>query len=171
MARFSLNYRSNKLPHATNTARTYCQPFDHLRSRPPPAATRVVLREYRLNQCEVFVVGGHSLLLNQRLRQGRLCIEAVKEALTRYAKPEIFNTNQGRQFSSRDSIKVLVAWEIRISMDGKSVGRDECLRRVLLLDYQIREGLSESLNQDSRGSYLNRVISRLLQTPTPTDIS
>ena len=47
------------------------------------------------------------------------CIEAVEEALTRYAKPKIFNTDQGSQFTSSDFIKVLAAREIRISMDGK----------------------------------------------------
>jgi len=52
------------------------------------------------------------------------CIEAVEEALTRYAKPEIFNTDQGSQFTSSDFIKVLAAREIRISMDGKGAWRD-----------------------------------------------
>ena len=52
------------------------------------------------------------------------CIEAVEEALTRYAKPKIFNTDQGSQFTSSDFIKVLAAREIRISMDGKGAWRD-----------------------------------------------
>jgi putative transposase len=55
-------------------------------------------------------------------------IEAVEEALTRYAKPKIFNTDQGSQFTSSDFIKVLAAREIRISMDGKGAWWDECLR-------------------------------------------
>ena len=44
------------------------------------------------------------------------CIEAVEEALARHGKPEIFNTDQGSQFTSAEFIKVLAAHEIKISM-------------------------------------------------------
>lgn len=52
------------------------------------------------------------------------CIEAVEEALSRYGKPEIFNTDQGSQFTSLDFIKLLKDAEISISMDGKGACRD-----------------------------------------------
>jgi len=52
------------------------------------------------------------------------CIEAVEEALARHGAPEIFNTDQGSQFTSTDFIKVLASREIRISMDGKGAWRD-----------------------------------------------
>jgi putative transposase len=52
------------------------------------------------------------------------CIEAVEEALARHGAPEIFNTDQGSQFTSTDFIKVLAAREIKISMDGKGAWRD-----------------------------------------------
>ena len=52
------------------------------------------------------------------------CIEAVEEALARHGTPEIFNTDQGSQFTSTDFIKVLAAREIKISMDGKGAWRD-----------------------------------------------
>ena len=52
------------------------------------------------------------------------CLEALKEALASYGKPEIMNTDQGSQFTSTDFIKVLKAAEIRISMDGKGAWRD-----------------------------------------------
>ena len=52
------------------------------------------------------------------------CIEAVEEALAKPGKPEIFNTDQGSQFTSNDFIKVLAAREIKISMDGKGASRD-----------------------------------------------
>jgi putative transposase len=52
------------------------------------------------------------------------CIEAVEEALARYGKPDIFNTDQGSQFTSIDFIKVLKDAEIAISMDGKGAWRD-----------------------------------------------
>lgn len=52
------------------------------------------------------------------------CIEAVEEALARFGKPEIFNTDQGSQFTSQAFIKVLKEAEIKISMDGKGAWRD-----------------------------------------------
>ena len=47
------------------------------------------------------------------------CIEALQEALELHRKPEIFNTDQGSQFTSFDFIEVLQRHEISISMDGK----------------------------------------------------
>jgi putative transposase len=47
------------------------------------------------------------------------CVEALKEALHRYGTPEIFNTDQGSQFTDEDFTEVLAAKRIRISMDGK----------------------------------------------------
>ena len=52
------------------------------------------------------------------------CIEAVEEALARYGKPEIFNSDQGSQFTSIDFTGVLKEAEIKISMDGKGAWRD-----------------------------------------------
>ncbi|MBB4284318.1 putative transposase [Roseospira goensis] len=47
------------------------------------------------------------------------CVEALKEALEIYGKPEIFNTDQGSQFTSLDFTGVLQDAGVRISMDGK----------------------------------------------------
>jgi putative transposase len=47
------------------------------------------------------------------------CIEALEEALTRYRTPEIFNTDQGSQFTSVGFIEKLSSRGIRVSMDGK----------------------------------------------------
>ena len=47
------------------------------------------------------------------------CVEALEEALTRYGVPEIFNTDQGSQFTAEDFTKVLLAKGVRVSMDGK----------------------------------------------------
>lgn len=52
------------------------------------------------------------------------CIDALEEALATYGKPEIFNSDQGSQFTSHDFTKVLLDREIRISMDGKGAWRD-----------------------------------------------
>lgn len=47
------------------------------------------------------------------------CVEALHEALTRYGAPEIFNTDQGAQFTAEDFTAVLLAKGVRVSMDGK----------------------------------------------------
>lgn len=52
------------------------------------------------------------------------CIEAVEEAMAKYGKPEIFNTDQGSQFTSLAFIKMLKDADIAISMDGKGAWRD-----------------------------------------------
>ena len=47
------------------------------------------------------------------------CCEALQEALTLYGKPEIFNTDQGSQFTGNDFTGILEEAEIKISMDGR----------------------------------------------------
>lgn len=47
------------------------------------------------------------------------CLTALEEALARFGKPEIFNTDQGSQFTSEDFTGMLAAAGIRISMDGR----------------------------------------------------
>ncbi len=52
------------------------------------------------------------------------CIEAVEEAMARYGKPEIFNSDQGSQFTSRAFSMMLIGNGIAISMDGRGAWRD-----------------------------------------------
>ena len=52
------------------------------------------------------------------------CVEALEEAILRYGKPEIMNSDQGSQFTSIDFIKALKDAGIQISMDGKGAWRD-----------------------------------------------
>jgi putative transposase len=47
------------------------------------------------------------------------CVEALEEALVRYGRPEIFNTDQGSQFTSDNFTGTLKRHEVTISMDGK----------------------------------------------------
>jgi putative transposase len=56
------------------------------------------------------------------------CIEALEEAFRKYGKPEVFNTDQGSQFTSSDFTEKLETNGIAISMDGK--GR--CLDNVFI---------------------------------------
>jgi putative transposase len=47
------------------------------------------------------------------------CVEALQEAMDRHGQPEIFNTDQGAQFTSADFLDELETRVVRISMDGK----------------------------------------------------
>jgi len=58
----------------------------------------------------------------------RFCIEALNEALAEYGKPEIFNTDQGSQFTSLDFTGVLKDATIAISMDG----RGRCMDNIFI---------------------------------------
>ncbi len=49
----------------------------------------------------------------------RFCVDALEEAIETHGTPEIFNTDQGSQFTSEDFTGVLKTHGIRISMDGK----------------------------------------------------
>ena len=55
---------------------------------------------------------------------GAFCREALQEALASYGRPEIFNTDQGSQFTSREFTELLERAGIEISMDGKGRWRD-----------------------------------------------
>ena len=57
------------------------------------------------------------------------CIAALEEALTRYGKPEIFNTDQGSQFTSAEFTGVFKENGIQISMDGKGRWRANVFAR------------------------------------------
>src|ERR1700683_5037881 len=52
------------------------------------------------------------------------CLEAVEEALAHYGRPEIFNTDQGSQFTSAAFTRLLLENAIAISMDGRGAWRD-----------------------------------------------
>jgi putative transposase len=85
----------------------------------------------RLKQGFVYlcaVIDWHSrYVLSWRLSitlQSDFCIEALQEAIANYGLPEIFNTDQGVQFTSNNFIVVLQDRGIRISMDGKGRALD-----------------------------------------------
>lgn len=55
---------------------------------------------------------------------GSFCREALNEALEKYGKPEIFNTDQGVQYTDKKFVDILEKNEIKISMDGKGRALD-----------------------------------------------
>ena len=85
----------------------------------------------RLKQGFVYlcaVIDWHSrYVLSWRLSislQSDFCIEALQQAIAAYGKPDIFNTDQGVQFTSNHFIQILQEHGILISMDGKGRALD-----------------------------------------------
>lgn len=97
--------------------------------------------------------------------QTDFCIEALEEALVRFGKPEIFNTDQGSQFTSQAFTGVLLREEIAISMDGRGAWRDNVIVERLWRSVKYEEvylhaygAVSEA--RGSIGRYLNFYNSR-----------
>jgi putative transposase len=87
------------------------------------------------------------------------CVEALEEALGRHGRPEIFNSDQGSQFTSLEFTQVLKDAEIAISMDGKGAWRDNVFverlwRSVKYEEVYLRAYASVSEARASIGSYL-----------------
>ena len=55
------------------------------------------------------------------------CVEALQDAFNRFGKPDIFNTDQGSQFTSTEFLNVLQDRDIEISMDGQGCWRDNVM--------------------------------------------
>ena len=88
------------------------------------------------------------------------CIEALEEALARHGKPEIFNTDQGSQFTCEAFTDVLLKNDIKISMDGKGAWRDNVFverlwRSVKYEEVYLRAYNSVSDARTSLGRYLD----------------
>jgi len=93
------------------------------------------------------------------------CVEAVEEALARHGKPEIFNTDQGSQFTSVGFTDVLKAAGIAISMDGKGAWRDNVFverlwRTIKYEEVYLHAYASVSEARAGIGRYLNFYNSR-----------
>ena len=56
--------------------------------------------------------------------EAAFCVETLKDALAAYGKPELFNTDQGSQFTGTAFTGVLIKSDVKISMDGKGAWRD-----------------------------------------------
>ncbi len=88
------------------------------------------------------------------------CLEAVEEAIQRYGAPEVMNTDQGSQFTSRTFVGMMKENEIRISMDGKGSWRDNVFverlwRSVKYEDIYLRAYESVSAVKAGLNKYFN----------------
>jgi putative transposase len=92
--------------------------------------------------------------------QASFCVETLEDALARHGKPEVFNTDQGSQFTGTAFTGVLGKNDIAISMDGKGAWRDNVFverlwRSVKYEEVYLRayDGVSEA--RSSIGRYLD----------------
>src|SRR5947209_4271197 len=102
------------------------------------------------------------------------CVSALEEALTRFGTPEIFNTDQGSQFTSTAFTGTLAAAGVKISMDGRGRWMDgvdgwtgsmdrQRLHRTPVAQLEIRGHLSQRIRRWSRGQSRDHPVDHLLQ--------
>jgi putative transposase len=87
------------------------------------------------------------------------CLDAVREAIARYGTPEIFNTDQGGQFTSSEFTGLFKEHGIQISMDGKGCWRDNVFverlwKSVKYEEVYLKAYDSASAAKASLGTYL-----------------
>jgi putative transposase len=92
--------------------------------------------------------------------EASFCVDALEEALARYGKPDIFNTDQGSQFTCPAFTSVLAEHDIKISMDGKGAWRDNVFverlwRSVKYEEVYLHAYESVSAARDGIGRYLD----------------
>jgi putative transposase len=92
--------------------------------------------------------------------EAAFCVEALEEALAKHGRPEIFNTDQGSQFTSEAFTGVLIVNKIAISMDGKGAWRDNVFveriwKSVKYEEVYLRAYGSVSEARASLGRYLD----------------
>jgi putative transposase len=92
--------------------------------------------------------------------EAAFCVETLEEALVKHGKPEIFNTDQGSQFTGAAFTSLLIKNGIAISMDGKGAWRDNVFverlwRSVKYEEVYLRAYDSVSEARKSLGRYLD----------------
>jgi len=92
--------------------------------------------------------------------EAAFCVETLEDAVARHGKPDIFNTDQGSQFTGSAFTRVLATNGIAISMDGKGAWRDNVFverlwRSVKYEEVYLRSYESVSEARTSIGRYLD----------------
>jgi len=104
------------------------------------------------------------------------CIEALEEALARYGRPEIFNTDQGSQFTSPRFTGMLQEAGVRISMDGRGRWMDNVFIERLWrsLKYECGDcrkiGVVTLSGAGRRGTWRRRGLFRVGHQPAPASL-
>ena len=97
------------------------------------------------------------------------CVAALEEAIVHFGKPDIFNTDQGSQFTSFAFTNTLKDAGIRISMDGRGRWMDNfSISRASVAKPEVRVRVPQCLRDRQRGPKGHRFLDGLLQPATPT---
>ena len=88
------------------------------------------------------------------------CVDALKDALTLYGKPDIFNSDQGSQFTSEKFTSILLDFNVRISMDGRgrcwdNIFIERLWRSVKYEEVYLNDYHSVSYAKERLGNYFN----------------
>ena len=94
------------------------------------------------------------------------CVEALEEAMSKYGKPEIFNTDQGSQFTVQEWLTPLKAARVGISMDGKGRWIDNVFIERLWRSVKYEEVYLRGYARRQRSSTIPGAVFFLLQRPT-----
>ena len=94
--------------------------------------------------------------------EAAFCVETLEDALARHGKPDIFNTDQGSQFTGTTFYGCADQKRHRHQHGWQGRLAGQCLRRAAVAQRQIRGGLSASLRQRQRGPHFDRPILQLL---------
>jgi len=110
--------------------------------------------------------------------ESEFCVSALKQALS-FGRPEVFNTDQGSQFTSDDFTKLLLEAGVQISMDGKGrvfdnifverLWRTVKVEEVYLRDYQTVTEAAYSLGRYFK-LYNNQRLHQALDYQTPAEV-
>jgi len=109
----------------------------------------------------------------------KLTTDVLNEALTLYSKPEIFNTDQGSQYTAQAHVDILKKHDIKISMDGKGRSIDNiCIERfwrtikyeeIYLNDYKSMSELRYSIDNYIQ-KYNSRRLHSAIGNKTPNEV-
>ena len=91
------------------------------------------------------------------------CVEALQEAMDRHGQPEIFNTDQGVQFTSAEFLGELETRGVRISMDGKGRFLDNIFIERLWRSLKYEEVFIKAYGSVRRGAARHRRVADVLQ--------
>ena len=107
------------------------------------------------------------------------CVEALEEAMSKFGRPEIFNTDQGSQFTSEEWIKPLKDAGVAISMDGKGRWIDNVFIERLWRSVKYEEVYLHGVRERDRSArvaepyfrfYNERRLHQTLEYATPDEV-
>ena len=108
-----------------------------------------------------------------------LVTSVLKEALSLYPKPEIFNTDQGTQYTLKSHVNILKNHDIQISMDGKGRATDNiCIERfwrsikyeeIYLNEYKNMKVLKKAIGK-YMDNYKHKRLHSAIDYQTPNEV-